>query len=101
MGVVTNSSPSIATSRNALMTEAETTAIFKKSSDCLEKSSDEECSLEEVDELLTVLKDTEQQLKDRLEDIAGRCLLGRSPRKGRAQTRRTSIRERHAPRLQQ
>merc|ERR1719420_1131146 len=56
------------TARMALMTEEETAAIFKKSSDCLEKSADE-CSIEEVDELLKTLKDAERQLRERLEDI--------------------------------
>jgi len=47
------------------MTEEETAAIFKKSNDCIES----ECSLEEVDELLSVLKNTEKELQGRLEDI--------------------------------
>jgi len=53
------------TVQNALLSEEETMAILNKSTECIES----ECSIDEVDELLAVLKDTEKELEDRLEKI--------------------------------
>lgn len=47
------------------MSEAETREVLKHASDCVEG----ECSLDDVSELLYVLKDTEKELEDRLEKI--------------------------------
>lgn len=53
------------TAHNAFLTEEETIAILTKSHECIES----ECALDEVDELLSVLKDTEKELEARLEKI--------------------------------
>mmetsp|Transcript_19372 Transcript_19372/g.48238 ORF Transcript_19372/g.48238 Transcript_19372/m.48238 type:complete len:151 (-) Transcript_19372:274-726(-) len=53
------------TQLNAILSEEETTAILNKSNECIES----ECSLDEVDELLTVLKQTEKDLEGRISKI--------------------------------
>jgi hypothetical protein len=53
------------TTQNAFLSEEETMAVLNKSTECIES----ECSLDEVDELLTVLKDTEKELEGRIEKI--------------------------------
>ncbi|VEU41700.1 unnamed protein product [Pseudo-nitzschia multistriata] len=53
------------TAHQAFLTEEETLAILNKSNECIES----ECAVDEVDELLTVLKDTEKELEGRLEKI--------------------------------
>lgn len=53
------------TAQNVYMSEEETLAILNKSNECMES----ECSLEEVDELLAVLKDTERELTIRVDKI--------------------------------
>lgn len=53
------------TAQNAFLSEEETMAVLNKSTECIES----ECSVDEVDELLTVLKDTEMELEGRLEKI--------------------------------
>mmetsp|Transcript_11889 Transcript_11889/g.25175 ORF Transcript_11889/g.25175 Transcript_11889/m.25175 type:complete len:157 (+) Transcript_11889:129-599(+) len=53
------------TAQNAFLTEEETIAILSKSHECIES----ECALDEVDELLSVLKDTEVELEGRLQKI--------------------------------
>jgi hypothetical protein len=49
----------------AVLTEEETMAVLNKSTECIES----ECSLDEVDELLTVLKQTEKDVESRLQKI--------------------------------
>jgi len=56
--------PSI-TSQKVFLSEEETMNVLNKSNECIES----ECSIDEVDELLTVLKDTEKELEGRLEKI--------------------------------
>jgi len=56
--------PSI-TSQKVFLSEEETMNVLNKSTECIES----ECSIDEVDELLTVLKDTEKELEVRLEKI--------------------------------
>jgi hypothetical protein len=56
--------PSI-TSQKAFLTEEETMTVLNKSTECIES----ECSIDEVDELLSVLKDTEKELEGRIEKI--------------------------------
>eukprot|EP00536_Pseudo-nitzschia_multiseries_P000559 jgi/Psemu1/300167/fgenesh1_kg.7_\ len=53
------------TAHSAFLTEEETVAILNKSNECI----DSECSLDEVEDLLTVLKDTEKELQGRLDNI--------------------------------
>jgi hypothetical protein len=53
------------TARAIIMTDDETNAIMKSANDCVEG----ECSLDEVSELLSVLKNTEKELEDRMEKI--------------------------------
>jgi hypothetical protein len=53
------------TAQNVFLSEEETMAILNKSTECIES----ECSIDEVDELLTVLKDTEKELEGRIEKI--------------------------------
>jgi hypothetical protein len=48
------------------MTEDETAALLKNTQDCLET----ECSIDEVGDLLSVLKGTESELKTRLAKIS-------------------------------
>jgi DNA repair exonuclease SbcCD ATPase subunit len=48
-----------------IMTDEETEKVLKSAHDCVES----ECSIDEVDNLLQVLKDTEKELEDRLEKI--------------------------------
>jgi len=59
--------PAITASTTAhfVMTEDETAAVLKKSEECVES----ECSLDEVDDLVVTLKDTEKELRSRLENI--------------------------------
>jgi len=59
--------PTITASTTAhfIMTEDETAAVLKKSEECVES----ECSLDEVDDLVVTLKDTEKELRSRLENI--------------------------------
>mmetsp|Transcript_15482 Transcript_15482/g.35457 ORF Transcript_15482/g.35457 Transcript_15482/m.35457 type:complete len:155 (-) Transcript_15482:401-865(-) len=57
--------PASMTAHKAFLTEEETMAVLNKSTECIES----ECSLDEVDELLTVLKGTEKELEGRLEKI--------------------------------
>ena len=47
------------------MSQDETDSIISKANDCVEG----ECSLDEVDELIGVLKDQQKELYDRVEDI--------------------------------
>jgi DNA repair exonuclease SbcCD ATPase subunit len=47
------------------MTEDETSTILQKSEECIAS----ECSLDEVDDLLVTLKETEKELEDRLSKI--------------------------------
>jgi DNA repair exonuclease SbcCD ATPase subunit len=47
------------------MTDDETNALMKHANDCVEG----ECSIDEVSDLLNVLKNTEKELEDRLEKI--------------------------------
>ena len=49
------------------MTDEETNAILEKAEGCM----GEECSIDEVDELLTVLKETQGELESRLSTIVG------------------------------
>ena len=51
--------------RHVLMSDAEQEQVLKHATDCVEG----ECSLDEVSELLSVLKDTEHELEHRLEKI--------------------------------
>lgn len=53
------------TARHIIMTNEETESVLKTAGDCMEG----ECSIDEIDELVAMLKDTEQQLEARLEDI--------------------------------
>ena len=53
------------TAHTVFLTEEETVAVLNKSTECIES----ECSLDEVDELLTVLKGTETELESRIEEI--------------------------------
>mmetsp|Transcript_1104 Transcript_1104/g.2361 ORF Transcript_1104/g.2361 Transcript_1104/m.2361 type:complete len:157 (+) Transcript_1104:79-549(+) len=53
------------TAHNAFLTEEETLAILNKSNECIES----ECALDEVEDLLSVLKDTEKELEARLDKI--------------------------------
>lgn len=53
------------TARRIIMTDEETETILKSASDCVEG----ECSIDEVSELLSVLKDTEKELEARMEKI--------------------------------
>jgi hypothetical protein len=53
------------TAVRVIMTEEETATILKKSEECIAS----ECSLDEVDDLLAILKDTEMDLEDRLNKI--------------------------------
>merc|ERR1711971_1311273 len=53
------------TSLNVIMTEEETMNILKKSEECIAS----ECSIDEVDDLLSTLKGTEKELEDRLAKI--------------------------------
>jgi hypothetical protein len=53
------------TARNVIMTEEETMNILKKSEECIAS----ECSIDEVDDLLSTLKGTEKELEDRLTKI--------------------------------
>ena len=53
------------TSHTAFLTDEETVAVLNKSTECIES----ECSLDEVDELLNVLKSTEKELECRIEEI--------------------------------
>jgi hypothetical protein len=53
------------TARRIIMTDDETEAILKTANDCVEG----ECSIDEVSELLSVLKETEKELEDRMEKI--------------------------------
>ena len=53
------------TAQNAFLSEEETMTVLNKSTECIES----ECSIDEVDELLTVLKDTEKELEGRLQKI--------------------------------
>jgi hypothetical protein len=56
--------PSV-TSQKVFLSEEETMIVLNKSTECIES----ECSIDEVDELLTVLKDTEKELEGRIEKI--------------------------------
>ncbi len=47
------------------MSDSEQEQVLKHASDCAEG----ECSVDEISELLSVLKDTEKELEDRLEKI--------------------------------
>ena len=47
------------------MSESETELVLKHANDCIES----ECAIDEVAELVTVLKSTEKELEDRLEKI--------------------------------
>merc|ERR1712161_175719 len=60
MGTITAS-----TTAHFIMTEDETAAVLKKSEECVES----ECSLDEGDDLVVTLKDTEKELRSRLENI--------------------------------
>ena len=53
------------TAQNAFLSEEETMTVLNKSTECIESK----CSIDEVDELLTVLKDTEKELEGRLQKI--------------------------------
>jgi DNA repair exonuclease SbcCD ATPase subunit len=53
------------TAQNVFLSEEETMAVISKSNECIES----ECSIDEVDELLAVLKDTEKELEGRIEKI--------------------------------
>jgi hypothetical protein len=53
------------TARHLIMTEEETEGVLKSATDCMES----ECSLEEVSDLIKVLKETESELETRLEKI--------------------------------
>jgi hypothetical protein len=53
------------TAVQVIMTEEETATILKKSEECIAS----ECSLDEVGDLLAILKDTEKDLEDRLTKI--------------------------------
>ena len=53
------------TAQNVFLSEEETMAILNKSTECIES----ECSVDEVDELLSVLKDTEKELEGRISKI--------------------------------
>jgi DNA repair exonuclease SbcCD ATPase subunit len=53
------------TARRIIMTDEETEKVLKSAQDCVES----ECSIDEVDDLLQVLKSTEKELEDRLEKI--------------------------------
>merc|ERR1711865_1087245 len=53
------------TAVRVIMSEEETATIMKKSEECIAS----ECSLDEVDDLLAILKDTEKDLEDRLTKI--------------------------------
>jgi hypothetical protein len=47
------------------MSDAETTALLEKAEGCM----GDECTLDEVDELLTLLKDTQSSLEGRLNTV--------------------------------
>jgi hypothetical protein len=53
------------TAHNVFLSEEETMAVLNKSTECIES----ECSVDEVEELLTVLKDTEKELEGRISKI--------------------------------
>jgi DNA repair exonuclease SbcCD ATPase subunit len=53
------------TARHIIMTDEETENILQSAQDCVNS----ECSVDEVDDLLQVLKSTEKDLEDRLEKI--------------------------------
>jgi hypothetical protein len=53
------------TARHIIMTDEETENILQSAQDCVNS----ECSIDEVDDLLQVLKSTEKDLEDRLEKI--------------------------------
>lgn len=53
------------TVQKAVLSEEETAVILNKSTECIES----ECSLDEVEELLTVLKQTEKDLEGRIQKI--------------------------------
>jgi hypothetical protein len=56
---------SMTTTARNIMTEDETSTILQKSEECIAS----ECSLDEVDDLLVTLKETEKELEDRLSKI--------------------------------
>ena len=53
------------TAHKAFLTEEETMAVLNKSTECIksEFEFESECSIDEVEELLTVLKDDDQELE--------------------------------------
>lgn len=53
------------TARHLIMSEEETEAILNHAKECV----DSECSIDEVDDLLQVLKSTETELEQRLEQV--------------------------------
>lgn len=53
------------TARHVLMSDAEQELVLKHANECIES----ECALDEVSELLSVLKGTERELEQRLEKI--------------------------------
>merc|ERR1712008_43089 len=53
------------TAQNVVLSEEETMAVLNKSTECIES----ECSVDEVDELLVILKDTEKEMEGRIEKI--------------------------------
>lgn len=53
------------TARHLIMSDAETAAILEKAEGCM----GEECSIDEVAELLVLLKDTQKSLEGRLENV--------------------------------
>jgi hypothetical protein len=53
------------TARHLIMNEEETEQVLQSATDCVES----ECSIEEVSDLINVLKETESELEARLEKI--------------------------------
>lgn len=51
--------------RHIIMTDEETESVLQAAQDC----ADSECSIDEVDNLLQVLKSTEKDLEERLEKV--------------------------------
>lgn len=55
----------VSTARHLLLNNEETEQVLKTAGDCIEG----ECSLDEVSELLALLKDTEKELESRLDKV--------------------------------
>merc|ERR1711971_1517921 len=63
--LIRRASTASTTARGIVLTEEESAAVFNKSEECIES----ECSLEDVQDLLTTLKETVNILEDRNQKI--------------------------------